>query len=100
MMTRIVTTLLFAAAASTPVQAKLFKCKGPDGKVTYSDESCDKVGAKREKTFSRAELKGNRMRMRPRPGQGGGAAPEFGSGSNYHGEAPQGGAGDPRRDSD
>lgn len=80
--------LLAAVTVVSPAQAGLVKCKGVDGKVIYSDEPCKDVGGREEKKFSRTELKGNQMRMRPRPAQGDGSAPEFGSGSNYQGAAP------------
>lgn len=77
--------LLFAAL---PAHAGLYKCKGAGGAVIYSDEPCKSVGAREEKTLSRADLRGNRMRMRPRPPQGDGTAPEFGGGSSFKGAAP------------
>lgn len=91
---------LAALVAVTPAEAKLYKCKAPGGKIIYSDEPCEKVGGRKEKSFSKAELKGNQMRMRPRPSQGDGEGAEFGSGSNFQGAAPKGGAGDPRQSSD
>ena len=94
------TPLLAALAclAVAPAEARLFKCKAPDGKIIYSDEPCEKQGARKEKAMSKAELQGNQMRMRPRPPQGDGSPPEFGSGSSYQGNAPsKGGAGDPRK---
>lgn len=76
--------------ASTPVaEAALHKCKGPGGAVIYSDEPCSNVGGREEKTFKKSELRGNEMRMRPRPPQGDGTAPEFGGGSNFKGAAPE-----------
>jgi len=84
-----------------PAQAGVFKCKGPAGNVIYSNEPCENVGAKKDKALNKAVLQGNQMRMRPRPAQGDGSAPEFGSGSSYQGAAPsRGGAGDPRKDQD
>lgn len=74
--------------AALPAHAALVKCKGAGGAVIYSDEPCKAVGAKEEKTLSRADLRGNRMRMRPRPPQGDGTAPEFGAGSSFKGAAP------------
>lgn len=97
-------SLVAAAAACLlvqPAEAGLFKCKGPGGKIIYSDEPCETQGARKEKAMSKAELQGNQMRMRPRPAQGDGSAPEFGSGSNFQGNAPsKGGKGDPRNDRD
>lgn len=94
---------LFAALAAltglaaAPAEAGLFKCKSSDGTVIYSDEPCEKQGARKEKAMSKAEMQGNQMRMRPRPPQGDGSAPQFGSGSSYRGNAPsKGGTGDPR----
>ena len=56
--------------------------------MIYSDAPCKTVGAREEKTLSRAELRDNQMRMRPRPPQGDGTAPEFGGGSSFKGAAP------------
>ena len=33
--------ILFAAALCTEASAQLFKCKGPDGKIVYSDTRCE-----------------------------------------------------------
>lgn len=91
--------LLFVtlALSATAAQAGVYKCKGPGGKVIYSNEPCEAVGAQQEKKLSKATLQPNQMRMRPRPPQGDGSAPQFGSGSGFQGSAPQGGAGDPRK---
>jgi hypothetical protein len=69
-------------------EAGLVKCKGPGGAVIYSDEPCSAVGGREEKAFKKSELRGNEMRMRPRPPQGDGTAPEFGGGSSFKGAAP------------
>ncbi len=75
-------------AVAPAAEAGLVKCKGPGGTVIYSDEPCAKVGGREEKAFKKSELRGNEMRMRPRPPQGDGTAPEFGGGSNFKGAAP------------
>lgn len=47
-----------AAAAMAPgAHAQLFKCKGPDGKIVYSDTRCD----------SRRKRPRRSARPRPRP---------------------------------
>lgn len=74
-------------------EAGLVKCKGPGGAVIYSDEPCAAVGGREEKSFKKSELRGNAMRMRPRPPQGDGTAPEFGGGSSFKGAAPDKAAG-------
>ena len=82
------TALAALLLAARPAHAGLYKCKGAGGAVIYSDAPCKTVGAREEKTLSRAELRGNQMRMRPRPPQGDGTAPEFGGGSSFKGAAP------------
>jgi hypothetical protein len=76
-------------AVAPAAHAGLHKCKGPGGSIIYSDEPCAKVGGREEKTFTKSELRGNAMRMRPRPPQGDGSAPEFGGGSSFKGAAPE-----------
>jgi hypothetical protein len=41
MKTTMIVAAIAAAAVGTGAQAQLFKCKGPDGKVVYSDTRCD-----------------------------------------------------------
>jgi hypothetical protein len=41
MRTTMIVAAVAAAAVATGAQAQLFKCKGPDGKVVYSDTRCD-----------------------------------------------------------
>lgn len=78
-------------------QAGVYKCKGTGGKVIYSNEPCENVGAKKEKSLGKAELQGNQMRMRPRPTNPDAVPAESGSGSSFKGTAPAGGGGDPRK---
>jgi hypothetical protein len=90
--------LVLTALASSSAEAGVYKCLGSGGKVIYSSEPCEAVGARKEKTLGKAVLKGNEIRMRPRPPQGDGSPPEFGSGSSFKGAVPEnGGRGDPRK---
>jgi hypothetical protein len=41
MKTTMIVAAIAAAAAGTGAHAQLFKCKGPDGKVVYSDTRCE-----------------------------------------------------------
>jgi hypothetical protein len=76
--------LLIASAFALPAQAAVYKCRNAAGAVIYSQEPCEKEGAKQEKKLTRQELKANEVRMRP-TGQEGSATPGFSQGSNYQG---------------
>jgi len=41
MRTGVILVAVAAAAIGTAAQAQLFKCKGPDGKIVYSDSACE-----------------------------------------------------------
>jgi hypothetical protein len=66
----------------------VFKCRGADGATIYSNEPCEAQGARKDRTLGKVDLQGNRMRMRPRPGQTQEGEPQFGSGSGYQGQVP------------
>jgi hypothetical protein len=77
----LLSTILLAPSA----QAAVFKCRDAAGAVIYSQEPCEKEGAKQEKKLTRQDLKANEMRMRPKPPSG--ATPSYSQGSNYQGAA-------------
>lgn len=91
-----VAALMLALALA---HAGVYKCKGPAGKIIYSNEPCENVGATKEKSLGKNELQGNQMRMRPRPTNPDAAPGEMGTGSSFKGNAPSGGGGDPRKSS-
>jgi hypothetical protein len=68
--------------------AGVFKCRGADGAVIYSNEPCEAQGARKDRTLGKADLQANRMRMRPRPSQAQEGEAQFGSGSAYQGQVP------------
>jgi hypothetical protein len=68
--------------------AAVFKCRGADGAVIYSNEPCETQGARKDRTLGKADLQANRMRMRPRPSQTQEGEAQFGSGSAYQGQVP------------
>jgi hypothetical protein len=79
--------MLMAAIVLAPgAEAAVFKCRNAAGAVIYSQEPCEKEGAKQEKKLTRQDLKANEMRMRARPPSG--ATPSYSQGSNYQGAAP------------
>jgi hypothetical protein len=85
-MQRIQGAILIAAIFVVPgAEAAVFKCRNAAGAVIYSQEPCEKEGAKQEKKLTRQDLKANEMRMRPRPPSG--ATPSYSQGSNYQGAA-------------
>jgi len=69
-------------------QAAVFKCRGADSAVIYSNEPCEAQGARKDRTLGKADLQANRMRMRPRPSQAQEGEAQFGSGSAYQGQVP------------
>lgn len=77
--------LIVTAAVALPAQANVYKCRNAAGEVIYSQEPCEKQGAKQEKKLTRQELKANEMRMRPSGSDGGGGKPSFSQGSNFQG---------------
>ena len=77
--------LILAAMGTLPAQAAVYKCRNAAGAIIYSQEPCEKEGARQEKKFTRQELKANEMRMRPSGSDGGGGKPSFSQGSNYQG---------------
>lgn len=80
-------TLLLSAILLAPsAHATVFKCRDAAGAVIYSQEPCEKEGARQEKKFTRQDLKANEVRMRPKPSSGG--TPSYSQGSNYQGAAP------------
>ncbi|MFO1319331.1 MAG: DUF4124 domain-containing protein [Burkholderiales bacterium] len=97
---RVAVAVAALSLAAPLAQAGVFKCKGAAGKVIYSNEPCESVGAKKEKSLGKAELQSNQMRMRPRPANPEAAPGDMGSGSSFKGNAPAGGGGgDPRKSS-
>jgi hypothetical protein len=76
--------LVAAALVACPAQANVYKCRNAAGAIIYSQEPCEKAGAKQEKKLTAQELKTNEMRMRP-GGTDGGGKPSFSQGSNYQG---------------
>jgi hypothetical protein len=79
--------VLIAAIFLAPTaEAAVYKCRNAAGAVIYSEEPCEKEGAKQEKKLTRQDLKANEMRMRPKPPSG--ATPSYSQGSNYQGAAP------------
>jgi hypothetical protein len=86
-MLRIEGAILMVAICLAPgAEAAVFKCRNAAGAVIYSQEPCEKEGAKQEKKLTRQDLKANEMRMRSRPPSG--ATPSYSQGSNYQGAAP------------
>lgn len=79
-------SLLFVVTAvlASSAQANVYKCRDAAGAVIYSEEPCEKAGAKQEKKLTRQELKANEMRMRPSTPEGTNK-PSFSQGSNYQG---------------
>jgi hypothetical protein len=85
-MTRRKSAILLSAILLAPsAHAAVFKCRDAAGAVIYSQEPCEKEGAKQEKKLTRQDLKANEMRMRPKPPSG--ATPSYSQGSNYQGAA-------------
>jgi hypothetical protein len=77
--------LVAAAVVTCPAQANVYKCRNAAGAIIYSQEPCEKEGAKQEKKLTPQQLKTNEMRMRPSGTDGGGGKPSFSQGSNYQG---------------
>jgi|GEM_PF-6651977 len=76
--------LIATALVALPAQANVYKCRNAAGAIIYSQEPCEKEGAKQEKKLTPQELKTNEMRMRP-SGPGAGGKPSFSQGTNYQG---------------
>ncbi len=86
MMKRAAALTIAAILLAPSAQAAVYKCRNAAGAVIYSQEPCEKEGARQEKKFTRQDLKANEVRMRPKPDSGG--TPSFSQGSNYHGAPP------------
>ena len=86
MMNRAAALTIAAIFLAPSAQAAVYKCRNAAGAVIYSQEPCEKEGARQEKKFTRQDLKANEVRMRPKPDSGG--TPSFSQGSNYHGAPP------------
>lgn len=56
-----------AAAVSLPAAAGVYKCTQPNGEVLYANAPCENLGAKTKKTFNKAELKPNSVKMPKAP---------------------------------
>lgn len=91
--------LTIAAMCLAPsAQGAVYKCRNAAGAVIYSQEPCEKEGARQEKKLTRQDLKANEVRMRPKPDTSTGATPSFSQGSNFHGAAPERRSSSPSKD--
>jgi hypothetical protein len=54
-------------AVSFPASAGVYKCTQPNGEVLYANAPCENLGAKTKKTFNKAELKPNSVKMPKAP---------------------------------
>lgn len=80
--------LLAAILLASSAQAAVYKCRDKSNAVVYSQEPCEKDGAREEKKLTRQELKANEVRMRPQTTNGGSGKADYSQGSNYQGSAP------------
>ncbi len=64
---RVVFLSLSLGMVPLAANAEVYKCTQPNGEVLYANSPCEKHGARTKKTFDKAELKPNSVKMPKAP---------------------------------